>query len=69
MESVVKYSVYAVIIIVIVVGSIALSAWIIMLLWGALAHAFDFSTISFKVAVLVSLALSLVGSFFKSSKN
>lgn len=51
-----------------VVVSTCLSAWVIMVVWGALASHFDFDTIGFGTAILVGLALSIVGGFF-SRKN
>lgn len=48
---------------------VALNAWPIMVIWGALASHFGFGTIGFDTAMLIALALMLVGGFFKGSSN
>lgn len=48
-------------------AALASSGWIIMLLAGALWHAVGIGKpIGFGAAVIVSLALSVIGSFFRS---
>lgn len=52
-----------------IVALIALSmlgAWVVMVVWGALALTFGFRTIGFGTAVLVCIALSIVGGYFKN---
>jgi len=53
--------------VVFVLAVLAFTPWIIMLVWGGLASAFGFSTISFWTAVLVTIALTIVCAFFKST--
>jgi hypothetical protein len=53
----------------VVVGVVCLNAWIIMVLWGALGSIFEFGTIGFGTAVLVGIALSVVGGFFRSATS
>ncbi len=48
------------------IGALAISGWIIMLVWGGLASAFNFQTIGYGTAILVSIALSIVGGAFRS---
>lgn len=56
----------AIVFAVLIALTVAFNAWVIMVLWGALASVFGFATIGFGTAVLVSLALTVVGSFFKN---
>lgn len=53
-----------------VVASVLLTAFIIMLVMGGLHHevSADIPAISFLGSILVSLALGIVGSFFRSNK-
>lgn len=46
--------------IMITIAALAVGPWLIMVLWGALASIFGFTTISFWEAVVVYLALCLV---------
>ena len=40
--------------------TMAVSAWVIMVLWGALASFFGFTTIPYEIAVLITLALTVI---------
>jgi len=50
-----------------VLGLMLFLAWILMLVWNFLAGYFGFKIITFWVAVAITVFLSIVGSFFKSS--
>ncbi len=54
---------------VLVVACFFISALVIMLVWNALAAYFGFKAISFWIAALISIALSIVGGSFKSSSK
>lgn len=49
-----------------VIVTAVVMAWIVMVVWGALALTFGFTTIGFGTAFLICIALSIVGSYFKS---
>lgn len=53
-------------VVLVIGGSILFTAWLLMVLWGALVTALDgnLSTISYGAAVLISLLLHVIGSFF-----
>lgn len=51
---------------IVVAALVAFKGWLIMLLWGALAPLFGAATIGFGTAVLVGMALGVVGSYFRS---
>lgn len=57
----------AVVLVVFVTAIVMLNAWLVMLLWGALGGSFGFFTIGYSQAVLVSLTLSFIASFFRNS--
>ncbi|MGH0054541.1 MAG: hypothetical protein ACQ5SW_14240 [Sphaerochaetaceae bacterium] len=44
----------------------ALQSWFIMLIWGALGSSIGFFTIGYGQAVLITAALSIVGSFLRT---
>ena len=46
---------------------LALQGWIVMVVFGAVASIFGWSTISFAQGVVVGVALSILGSFFRKS--
>ena len=48
-----------------IVGTFFFSAWIIMLLWGALGSTFDFFTIGFWAACLITFVLGVISSILK----
>lgn len=54
-------------VILLVVAVLALNAWIVMVVFGAVASIFGWPTLAFTEAVIVTIALGVVGSFFKSS--
>ena len=56
---------------VIVIGAVALSSLVIMLLWNALVPALitDGPTISYFQAVLVNFVLSIAGGLFKGTSK
>lgn len=51
----------------------ALSAWIVMLLWGAIGTTFwdygKWRTIGYGTAYLVTIGLSVLGSFFRNNSK
>jgi hypothetical protein len=55
----------------IVVGGLALSGWIVMLLAGGLHHmvAPDIPALAYGPSVLIAAALSFVSSFFRSTET
>lgn len=58
----------AVVILVAVVGLLAFQTWMVMLASGALGHVFGISSlfISLWQSLIVTVALNVIGSFFKS---
>lgn len=66
--SVMKTLPYIIGFIAVAVAVVALNSFIIMILWGAIASAFDASTIGYGTAVLISLALGVVGNFLRGVK-
>lgn len=56
-------------VVAVVVGALAFTPWLLMLVIGALYHQFGFwQPIGFWGAVLVTLALGIVGSFFRGNR-
>jgi hypothetical protein len=56
--------------VILIAAIVLIDAWLVMLLWGALAHIFGWSTfLSFGESVIVTMALSLLGGFFKTSRQ
>ncbi|QPW62027.1 hypothetical protein [Clostridium botulinum] len=45
-----------------------LTAWLIKLLWNLIAVYFAIKVITFPIALAVTVVLSIIGGFFKSSK-
>ena len=58
----------ALVILLLIVG-FGLSGLIIMLVWNVIASFFGFKTITIWVAVAISVAISIVGGAFKSSRK
>ena len=46
-----------------------LASWIIWVVWNALAVYFGFKAITFGIAMLVCLALNIIGNAFKNSDS
>ena len=49
--------------------TVLFNGWIVMVVFGALASIFGWSTISFTQGIIVGVVLSLLGSFFKSRRD
>lgn len=56
-----------ILIVALVVLSVCITGGIVMLIWNALAVYFGFKVITFGVGILISLALGIIGSYFKST--
>ncbi len=69
MEAIAKVIGIGVIIAALIIGAVALSALIIMLLWNALVPALitNGPTISYFQAILINFALAIISSLFKGA--
>lgn len=67
METFVKILGIIVAILLLIAIGFGLSGLIIMLVWNVIAGFFGFKTITFWVAVAISVALSIIGGAFKST--
>lgn len=44
-----------------------LQAWVVMVLWGAIAPIFGFSTISFWTAIIITIAMNFIGGIIRGN--
>lgn len=51
------------------IAIVCLLAWPIMLIWGALGEYFEFRTIPYSIAILITCGLAMLGTFINGSKK
>lgn len=53
----------------VILAMLALTAFVLMLIWNGLAGYFGFKPIDFGIAMLIVIAIAFVASFFKKDKD